>query len=110
MFPSLGQLLSSYCASSAVFGNSGFDTHGSSPYSLIYRETLEISSLLDKDSKFIESLRFAFTANQMGIMDPDSMTQSWESWNEKANAGRIMYLYWPWCYGGEEVDGKRQKC
>jgi putative aldouronate transport system substrate-binding protein len=106
MFPSWDDYYPHNVQALPVFGNSEFDRHGSAPYSLINRETLEISNILDKDSKFIESLRFAFAANQMGIMDPDSMTQSWESWNEKSQAGRILYLYWQWCGGGNEVDGK----
>jgi hypothetical protein len=53
-------------------------------------------SVLDNDSVYKRMLQILFTANQMGIVDPDSITQSYQDMLTKGTAGRILFSPWPW--------------
>lgn len=62
-------------------------------------------SILDDDSVYKEGLEFFFKANQMGLIDPDSVSQNYDTFGTKANAGQ--YLMWPvkwWSYGDTSVE------
>lgn len=41
-------------------------------------------------------LKWYFDANQMGLIDPESATQNYESFTEKYKNGQIFYSPWPW--------------
>lgn len=47
--------------------------------------------LLDKDSYYIQGLRWLYQANQMGLLDPDSITQSYSEYAAKFAAGRVLF-------------------
>lgn len=49
------------------------------------------AELLDKDSYYIQGLRWMFEANQMGLLDPDSITQSYSEYAAKFAAGRVLF-------------------
>lgn len=56
----------------------------------------EMFSLIDSDSPYIRSLKFFYQANRMGLVDPDSRTQSWDTvWNKYAD-GAVLFSPWPW--------------
>ncbi|MDR1440559.1 MAG: hypothetical protein LBJ10_11370 [Clostridiales bacterium] len=40
-------------------------------------------------------LKFMFECNQAGVLDPDSPTQTWETFDAKARNGSVFMLYWP---------------
>jgi putative aldouronate transport system substrate-binding protein len=48
-------------------------------------------SVLDDASAYKRALKFYYTANQMGILDPDSITQGWTTFLEKGTAGRNLF-------------------
>lgn len=52
-----------------------------------------ITPLTDKDGAYYKMLKFLNTAQQMGLVDPDSATQDWNSACEKMKEGRV-YLFW----------------
>jgi putative aldouronate transport system substrate-binding protein len=45
----------------------------------------------------------------MGILDPDSMTQTWPDYQTKATAGRSLLSRWPWGLGSFESREKQDK-
>jgi multiple sugar transport system substrate-binding protein/putative aldouronate transport system substrate-binding protein len=53
-------------------------------------------SILSDDSPYLRSLRFYFEANQMGLVDPESTTQNWDSVWQKYVDGQILFSPWPW--------------
>ena len=53
-------------------------------------ETLEARELISKDSAYARSLKFLFEANQLGILDPDSITQTYSNRKAKINDGSIL--------------------
>lgn len=55
-----------------------------------------IKSTLDADSQYIEALRFYYEANQMGLVDPDSLTQTYDTAKSKMTEGRVFFSWWYW--------------
>ncbi len=56
----------------------------------------EIQSILDKDSEYIRGLRFLFQANQMGLVDPESTTQNYDTLTGKYADGAVLLGLFPW--------------
>jgi putative aldouronate transport system substrate-binding protein len=65
-------------------------------------------SILDDNSWYKKGLKFFFTANQMGILDPDSVTQSANDYDIKANAHRYVFSFYPWKCGTFDIDMQEQ--
>lgn len=61
--------------------------------------TEEINSLLDDNSFYKRALQFYFDANQRGLLDPDSMTQTFSNVDSKYSAGRVMFSHFSWMTG-----------
>lgn len=53
---------------------------------------------LTPDSPFWKALRLYNKAYQLGILDPDYMTNKWDNIIEKSTADRIMSSIWTWAY------------
>lgn len=47
-------------------------------------------SILDDDSMYKRSLKFFFKANQLGLIDPDSMAMDYSAFAQKADAGQYI--------------------
>jgi len=56
--------------------------------------------LLEDDGMYKKGLKWFFDANQLGIMDPDSPTQNWDTITGKWAEGRILLAPWMWAVGG----------
>jgi hypothetical protein len=54
------------------------------------------NSMLDDNSAYKRNLKFFYNANQMGLLDPDSPTQGYDNYREKAAAGRHILSWWWW--------------
>ena len=61
--------------------------------------TKETESILRDDSFYKRALKFYFDANQRGLLDPDSMTQTYSNVDAKYSAGRVMFSYFSWMTG-----------
>lgn len=60
--------------------------------------TLELSSIvLNEQSSYWQTTKFYNKANQMGLLDPDSLTQKYDNALQKAEAGRVLFsmVGWP---------------
>ena len=83
---------------------SGIDTGdqmgASLPFLQVDFHTGETMSILDPSSQYVRALKFYFQANQMGLVDPDSLTQRFDTAQQKANEGRVAFGWWPWFVGG----------
>lgn len=58
--------------------------------------TRELTNVFDDDSVLMRSLALYNDAYRRGLLDPDSMTQTWTDYWEKMSEGRIFVTYWPW--------------
>lgn len=71
----------------------GYDENG---FQLLSADGKTTQSIIDSDSEYVRALRFFFNANQMGLMDPDSTTQNWDSVQQKYTDGSVLWSPWPW--------------
>lgn len=53
-------------------------------------------SIIDDDSEYIRVLKWYFDANQMGLVDPESTTQNYDTMYTKYQDGAVLYSPWPW--------------
>lgn len=56
----------------------------------------DYQSILDPDSLYVRNLKLFFRANQMGIVDPDSTTQNYDTVYSKFQNGQVLFSFWPW--------------
>lgn len=61
-----------------------------------YTDNEKISSILEDGTGYMRFLNFMFQANQMGLVDPDSMTQRFSDYTQKATDGRILFGIGDW--------------
>ncbi len=77
----------------------GIDTEYVSPLMETNILTKKTSSLLAEDSFYKRALQFYFEANQRGLLDPDSMSQTYSDVDQKFSAGRVMFSWFSWMTG-----------
>lgn len=53
-------------------------------------------SLIDNDSYYMKGLEFFFKANQMGLLDPESTSQNFDTLAAKYKDGAVLYSFFPW--------------
>lgn len=56
----------------------------------------KVESILSEDSSYMKFLRFLYDANQMGLLDPDSITQRFDDAVAKTTAGRVLFTLDGW--------------
>ncbi len=71
----------------------GYDELG---FTLVSADGTDIQSIIDSDSQYIRALNLYFQANQMGLMDPESATQNFDTVYTKYQNGQVLYSPWPW--------------
>ncbi|MDW7658440.1 MAG: hypothetical protein SCM11_14825 [Bacillota bacterium] len=62
-------------------------------------KTNEVSELLAEDNSYLKALKFFYEANQLGLVDPDSLIQTYATASGKVNAGQALTA-WVWNSGG----------
>lgn len=75
----------------------GYDFQGFASYDVAGND---IQSLIDSNSAYVRALKFLYTANQMGLVDPESTTQNFDSVAAKYTDGAVLYSLWPWLGSG----------
>lgn len=55
--------------------------------------------LTDKAGSYYKILKFLYTANQRGLVDPDSATQDWNAACAKMSAGQVYLMWYSWQVG-----------
>lgn len=71
----------------------GYDENG---FQLLSADAHSTQSIIDEDSYYIKALKYLYKANQMGLVDPDSTTQNYDTMFAKYQDGQILYSMWPW--------------
>jgi putative aldouronate transport system substrate-binding protein len=56
----------------------------------------KVESILSDDSTYMNFLHFLYEANQMGVLDPDSITQRFADAVDKTKAGRVLFTLDGW--------------
>ncbi|MGN8244205.1 ABC transporter substrate-binding protein [Cellulomonas soli] len=71
----------------------GYDELG---FVLAKADGSDYQGILDSDSAYVRSLKFYFEANQMGLVDPESTTQNYDTLFSKFQNGQVLFSWWPW--------------
>jgi len=71
----------------------GYDELG---FVLARADGTDYQSIIDSDSMYVRVLKLYFNANQMGLVDPESTTQNYDTLYTKYQDGQILYSPWPW--------------
>lgn len=71
----------------------GYDEYG---FVLAKADGSDYQSILDENSLYMRTLKFYYEANQMGLVDPDSPTQNYDSVFQKYQNGDVLFGFWPW--------------
>lgn len=71
----------------------GYDEQG---FVMSKADGSDYQSVIDEDSLYVQVLRFLNEANARGLVDPESVSQNYDTWLEKYRMGRALYSPWPW--------------
>lgn len=71
----------------------GYDELG---FVLAKADGTDYQSILDSDSEYVRALKFYYDANQMGLVDPESTTQNYDTLFAKFQDGQVLFSWWPW--------------
>lgn len=71
----------------------GYDEMG---FVLAKADGSDYQSILDPDGLYVRTLKWFFDANRMGLLDPESTTQNYDSLFAKMQAGQVLFSFWPW--------------
>ncbi|MCR8655811.1 ABC transporter substrate-binding protein [Paenibacillus endoradicis] len=71
----------------------GFNPGG---FTLVSADTEEVQSILDENSYYMRGLKLYFDANQMGLVDPDSITQNFGDAVNKMTDGQVLFSWFSW--------------
>ena len=74
-----------------------------------YTNNYAVTDVLDRNAGYIQGLAFFNKANQMGIMDPDSPTQDFNTLKSKIMDGQALFCFWPWLGSSyNDINGNKQ--
>jgi multiple sugar transport system substrate-binding protein/putative aldouronate transport system substrate-binding protein len=81
------------CAKNLLCCVNGYDEQG---FQFLSADGKTEQSIIDEDSYYVKALKYMYKANQMGLVDPDSTTQNYDTMYSKYQDGQILYSMWPW--------------
>lgn len=67
----------------------GYDSKG---MILLHATEDKTQELLDPDGWYMKGVRWMYEANELGLLDPDSITQTYSEYSSKLAAGRILFV------------------
>ncbi|MDR2598785.1 MAG: hypothetical protein LBC73_00735 [Oscillospiraceae bacterium] len=85
-----GDMVMMVKSTSALYGWEEFQV------GLYCTQTREWQGALEEGGWYLRALKFYNTLHQMGLYDPDSMTQSWDNVVEKYKNGEAMFNIFAW--------------
>lgn len=71
----------------------GFNPGG---FTLVSADTEDVQGILDENSYYMRGLKLYFDANQMGLVDPDSITQNFDDAVNKMRDGQLLFSWFSW--------------
>ena len=71
----------------------GYDEQG---FQLLSADGKTAQNIIDDGSYYVQALKLMYKANKMGLVDPDSTSQSYDTMFAKYQDGQILYSMWPW--------------
>ena len=74
----------------------GIDTGMVSSLMELDMKSEKLSAVTSENSFYKKALHFYFEANQRGLLDPDSRTQTYNNFKQKYDKGRILFSNYSW--------------
>ena len=71
----------------------GYDEVG---FVLAKADGSDYQSIIDDNSPYNRVLKLFYQANKMGLVDPESTSQNFDTMSNKYTDGQILYSPWPW--------------
>ncbi|MGN8025337.1 ABC transporter substrate-binding protein [Microbacterium sp. 22242] len=71
----------------------GYDEMG---FTLAKADGSDYQSLLDDKGQYLRAVKFYQEANAMGLVDPESTTQNFDTMQAKVKNGQVLFSWWPW--------------
>ena len=71
----------------------GYDELG---FVLAKADGSDYQGLLDGGGEYERVLRFFHEANELGLVDPESTTQNYDTLWSKMQNGQVLFTWWPW--------------
>ena len=71
----------------------GYDEMG---FTLAKADGSDYQGLLDDDGQYLRAVKFYQEANAMGLVDPESTTQNFDTMQAKVKNGQVLFSWWPW--------------
>lgn len=71
----------------------GYDEVG---FALAKADGSDYEGILDDDGHYFRTLKWFFDANKMGLVDPESTTQNYDTLWQKYQDGQVQFAFWPW--------------
>lgn len=81
---------------SSLYGFYGMDVGSVSPLFAVEAKEKTLSCILGEKSFYERALHFFFEANQRGLLDPESRTQTFAALKEKYRTGQILFSGYEW--------------
>lgn len=71
----------------------------------------EYTHVAEDNGPYYNALKMLYDANKMGLVDPDSSSQNWDTVFAKMENGQTLFSLWPWLAAGfnkpeNKIDGK----
>ncbi|WP_341977332.1 ABC transporter substrate-binding protein [Microbacterium sp. LTA6] len=71
----------------------GYDELG---FVLAKADGSDYQGILDDDGEYMRTLKFYHEANKLGLVDPESTTQNYDTMWSKVQNGQVLFSWWPW--------------
>lgn len=71
----------------------GYDELG---FVLAKADGSDYQGILDDDGQYLRALKFYQEANKLGLVDPESTTQNYDTMWSKVQNGQVLFSWWPW--------------
>ncbi|HWK76554.1 ABC transporter substrate-binding protein [Microbacterium sp.] len=65
-------------------------------FALAMADGSDYQGILDDDGMYERVLNFFHEANEMGLVDPESTTQNYDTLFSKMQNGQVLFTWWPW--------------
>lgn len=79
-----------------LHGYAETDNYNPGDMELVSATKKKTQSFLDPNGYYMQALEFYFKANQMGLLDPDSLTQKFSNVSTKYKNGQVLFSLFPW--------------
>lgn len=70
--------------------------YGMENFCLYKADGSDYISAIDENSPYVRTLKMFYEANQLGLIDPESTTQNYDTLYSKYQDGQVLYAPWAW--------------